>query len=67
MWNAKEPSPREDAGKRLANALSDLEASLRNIEMAEMRARFEGFRRAMNQIGDSARGLADIARERVHR
>lgn len=57
MWNAKECSPRENASprKRLANALGGLEASLQNFETAEMRARFDGFRRAMKLVSDNAR------------
>ena len=55
MRNAKECSLREDAGKRLADALGGLEASLQNVETAEMGARFDGFRRAMNLISDNAR------------
>lgn len=58
MRNANEFSSREDASprKRLANALGGLEASLQDFETDEMRARFDGFRRAMNLVSDNARG-----------
>ncbi len=49
------------AGKRLVNALRGLRASLQNMTVVEteMKERFEGFRRALNQISDNAREIAE--------
>jgi hypothetical protein len=49
------------AGKRLANALCSLQTSLQNMIAVEteMKERFEGFRRALNQISDNAREIAE--------
>ena len=48
------------AGKRLINALRGLQASLQNMTVVEteMKERFEGFQRAMNQISENAREIA---------
>jgi predicted phage gp36 major capsid-like protein len=49
------------AGERLVNALRGLQASLQNMTVVEteMKERFESFRRALNQISDNAREIAE--------